>query len=812
MRKETHRMDEPQAQATSRVPVLMPALVDAPFDYLAPEGTPEGTLVEATLAGRKLVGAVWRAVPEAKEVPLAKLKPVTHIVDRVPPLPARFRDWLDWISEFTLAPKGAVLSLCGLAHAAKQPKKALAPQPFEINLPQLTEAQQRVAVQLKISLTEKAPKPILLDGVTGSGKTEVYFHAIAAALATKNSQVLVLVPEIALTHQWLHRFEKTFGARPVAWHSRMTPVARARAWQAVARGEAQVVVGARSALFLTFAQLRLIVVDEEHDPSYKQEDGVLYHARDMAVVRARFESAAIILASATPALETLENVRAGKYQALHLPERFGAAGLPTVRLVDMRKDPPERGDFLSPTAKRAMVETLARGEQVLLFLNRRGYAPLLLCRACGHRFECRHCSAWLVVHGRSRLECHHCGHKEPIPNACPSCEAPQEKLAACGPGIERIAEEARAMFQIPSPLRGEDGRGPQSGKALPLETTLLHAKELRKEMTEAEKALWQLLRRNSLGVKFRKQHPVGHYIVDFACLAPRLIIELDGGQHATEEAVEKDKARTAFLKAQGYRVLRFWNHEMLEQPEAVLEKIDAAIRALTGPHPNPPPKGEGIVPSLAILSSDEAIAAETWAQIEAGEIDILVGTQMVAKGHHFPRLTLVVVVDADVGLSGADLRAGERTYQLLHQLGGRAGRGELAGTVLIQTYEAQHPVMKALLAQNRAQLMALEAQERKAGGWPPFGQLAAILLDGVDETKVRQAGQQLAQSAPADARVTVLGPAPAPLSKLRGQYRYRLLIKAKPGIHLQHTLRAWLQGQKFSGVRIKIDVNPYYFL
>lgn len=692
---ETLRIADAPTQAASRAPVLMPALVEGAFDYLVPAGTPEGTLVEAKLAGRTLVGAVWaiptviasdqreRDTPDGTSTGTAPwiatspsaprndgkkitLKPVIRAIETVPPLPTAFRKWLDWVSDFTLAPKGAVLSLCGLAHAAKAPKKPLASQPFTITLPALTEAQQAVADALK----EQHSKPILLDGVTGSGKTEVYFHAIAAAMnKSANAQVLVLLPEIALTHQWLARFEKTFGAKPVAWHSRMTPVQKARSWQAVARGEVQVVVGARSALFLPFANLQLIVVDEEHDPSYKQEDGVLYHARDMAVVRARFEGVPIILASATPSLESLENVSEGKYTRLHLPERFGAAGLPEVKRIDMRLDLPERGEFLSPTVKKAMLDTLARGEQVLFFLNRRGYAPLLLCRHCGHRFQCSDCSAWLTVHGTQRLECHHCGHKEPVPPHCPACKADRAMLAPCGPGVERIAEEVRGMFS-------------------------------------------------------------------------------------------------------------------------------ASAQA----------------PSLAVLSSDETIDADTWAAIEAGTIDILVGTQMVAKGHHFPRLTLVVVVDADVGLSGADLRAGERTYQMLHQLGGRAGRGELAGNVLIQTYEPDHPVMKALAVHDRDRLMALEAKERRAGGWPPFGQLAAILLDGVDEAKVRAAGQALARRAPDDARLTVLGPAPAPLSKLRGQFRYRLLVKAKPGIHLQRTLRAWLAGQKFSGVRIKIDVNPYYFL
>jgi primosomal protein N' (replication factor Y) len=790
-------MTDTNPQPSCAAPVLLPTLVDSAFDYLVPTGTPVGTLVETTLAGRTLIGAVWGegvvrqqssvacsaqgVVPlplrerlgegmleqgtqssrpltqpspprgEGFSTPSATtytLKPITRVIETLPPLKKEYREWLNWIADFTLAPKGAVLSLCGLAHAAKTTRKPFEPAAFDIKLPVLTDAQEQVAEGLWQRATHDASrlKPILLDGVTGSGKTEVYFHAIAKAIAAgeQNAQVLVLLPEISLTHQWLERFEATFGAAPVIWHSRMTPASKARAWQATARGEAQVVVGARSALFLPFEKLGLIIVDEEHDPSYKQEDGVLYHARDMAVARAHFENVPILLVSATPSLETMENVRAGKYRALHLASRYGTAGLPDVKLVDMRERPPERGDFLSPVVKKAALETLARGEQVLFFLNRRGYAPLLLCRACGHRFQCKSCSAWLVVHGGAgskvsvasgeplaagvkgtrspsrNLSCHHCGHKEKFPDHCPACNADADKLAPCGPGVERIAQEVRGMFVVDT-LR-ENG---EAGGVVPL--------------------------------------PLGERL----------------GEGAASEAPKSS-------------------------------------RPLTQPSP---PRGEGsavaptpLTPSIITLSSDESIPPETWAAIEAGEIDILVGTQMVAKGHHFPRLTLVVVVDADVGLDGADLRAGERSYQLLHQLGGRAGRGELAGTVLVQTYCPDHPVMKALVAHDRDRLMALEAKERRAGNWPPFGQLAAILLDGKDDASVRAAGQMLARTAPDDARIKVLGPAPAPLSKLRGQYRYRLLVKAADGIHLQRTLRGWLAHQKFKGVRMKVDVNPYYFM
>jgi len=655
-------------QATTRLQVLVPAAIDGPFTYASQVPLAAGSLVGVNFANRHLVGAVWPVAADMA-VPEAKLKYVSNVLD-VPPLPRELMQFIDAVASFTLAPLGAVLQLCGLAHAAKLVKRPLTAPDYQPTLPTLSPEQAKAATALAAQKT----KPILLDGVTGSGKTEVYFHVIADALAAAlDAQILVLLPEISLTHQWIERFTKTFGGAPTVWHSHLTPAQRRKHWQATANGTARVIVGARSALFLPFQNLQLIVVDEEHDPSFKQEDGVLYHARDMAVMRARFAQAAVILSSATPSLETLLNVESGKYIRVELPQRFGVAEMPTVTLIDLLNEPPERGEFLSPTAKQAMLQTLARGEQVLLFLNRRGYAPLLLCRTCGHRFQCDNCSAWMVMHGKNiahaTLQCHHCGTRKKVPDKCPSCEAEAEMFAACGPGIERVTEEVRNMFALDE-------------------------------------------------------------------TAPRLVM----------------------------------------------------------------------------LSSDEAVAPEQWSAIERGEVDIIIGTQIIAKGHHFPRLTLVIVVDADMGLGGADLRAGERTFQLLHQLGGRAGRAEISGTVMIQTSQPQHPIMQALKRHDRNAVMKLERQLRQQGNWPPYGQLASILLDGVNEQNVLRAAQQLAREAPHDPRITVLGPAPAPLSKLRGQFRFRLLVKADKTIHLQRTLSGWLTGKKFTGVRIKLDVNPYYFL
>lgn len=703
LKPESLAVTSPNSQALTRRSVLIPTALDTAFTYLADPALPAGTLVEAPFGGRLLIGVVWDEMGDAA-VPETKLKPITRVLD----LPAAKPEWMrfiDAVASFTLAPRGAVLALAGLAHAAKPVKKPMEAPVYTLQLPVLSAEQQTAADTLCATIPSprrgelNAMRPLLLDGVTGSGKTEVYFHVIAQLLAANpTGQILVMLPEIALTHQWIDRFTKTFGAPPCVWHSQLTPAARRRAWQAIVRGEARVVVGARSALFLPFAQLSLIVVDEEHDTSFKQEEGVLYQARDMAVLRAREANIPVILSSATPSLETWLNVQSGKYAHVVLPKRYGGASLPDVSVVDLHQQPPERGEFLSPVVKAAMLQTLARGEQVMLFLNRRGYAPLLLCRTCGHRFQCDHCSAWMVVHSRkvggggwqvtgdsrATLHCHHCATRKPVPDACPSCRAPRENFAACGPGVERVREEVEQM-----------------------------------------------------------------------------------------------------VASGGWRVAG----------------ADEQVACVT-PH----------APRVTLLSSDEAVAAETWNEIERGEIDILIGTQMVAKGHHFPKLTLVAVIDADMSLEGADLRAGERTYQLLHQLGGRAGRAQAPGKVLLQTYQPAHPIMQALKSHDRAAVLTLEGRIREAGRWPPYGQLAAILLDGKDEAAVRTAAQRLAQAAPQDKRLTVLGPSPAPLSKLRGQYRYRLLVKAEKTIHLQRTLSAWMRDKKFPGVRVKLDVNPYYFL
>lgn len=722
--------------AARRVSVLLPLPLGTAYDYRQSadrELTP-GEFVSVPLGRRQAIGVVWGDGDPAG-VEESRLRDVIAPLD-CPPMPDETRQLVDWVARYTLSPAGAVLRMAMSIPEALEPAPPRAGYRLAEAMPEfrMTPARKRVldvlvdgpargateiareaavstgvvtgladaGVLTRIALPadgEQIPEPdpemigpelnveqkevagqladavadgfsvTLLDGVTGAGKTEVYFEAVAAALRA-GGQVLVLVPEIALTGQWLDRFARRFGAAPEVWHSELSRGRRRRCWRRVAEGRARVVVGARSALFLPFPKLGLIVVDEEHESSYKQEEGVIYHARDMAVVRARLGEIPAILVSATPSLETVTNADSGRYRRLHLPARHGGAELPSVELVDMRRNQPPRLRWLAPPLVAAVKETLEAGEQSLLFLNRRGYAPLTLCRACGHRLHCPHCTAWLVEHRLSgRLQCHHCGYAASLPKECPECGA-EDKMAACGPGVERLAEEITILFP------------------------------------EARLSLM------------------------------------------TSDTVRGPGAAAAFVQA-------IVNHE----------------------------------------------------------IDIIVGTQIVAKGHHFPMLTLVGVVDADLGLMGGDLRASERTFQLLHQVSGRAGREDRPGRVMLQTYHPDHPVMLALAEGARDRFLEEEAAMRRDGGWPPFGRLAALIVSGTVEADVDAAANALGRAGPNSRDMRVLGPAPAPLAMLRGRHRRRLLLKASRSIDMQKVLKLWLSRVRWAnGVRVQVDVDPYSFL
>jgi primosomal protein N' (replication factor Y) len=728
--------------ADHRVQVLLPLPLREALDYFAPGTLPEpGSFVRVPLGQRSVTGVVWDRAGAG--LPEERLKPIIETLATAP-LQPELRRFIERVAAYTMAPPGAVLRMAMSVPEALQParpQRVCAASPAGLAVlaaatgARLTPARRRVLEILSSGL-QPSPRELarlaacgpgvvrdliatglvderfapaetpevaapdwrrpgsklspdqslaatklvdgvaagmfgvtVLDGVTGSGKTETYFAAVAAALAAER-QVLVLLPEIALGAQWLERFRLRFGVLPAQWHSDLTAAERRDAWRAVAGGRARVVVGARSALFLPFPELGLIVVDEEHDPSYKQEDGVIYHARDMAVLRAFLAGIPIILVSATPSLETVVNVARGRYQRVSLPRRHAAAELPFVRLVDLRRECLDRGRFLSPPLVGELAATFEAGEQALLFLNRRGYAPLTLCRACGHRFQCPSCTAWLVEHRfTGRLLCHHCGHAEPVPACCPECLA-AGALVPCGPGVERLLEEVTERFP---------------------------------------------------------------------------------------------------------------------QARAVLMVSDQ----LSGPR----------------------AAAELAQAMTERRYDLLIGTQIVAKGHHFPMLTLVGVVDADLGLAGGDLRAAERTYQLLQQVGGRAGRAQHKGRVLIQTWMPDQPVMQALAAGDRDRFLEAEAASRRQAGLPPFGRLAALIVSAGDPETSDFTARALAHAAPQLPGVTVLGPAPAPLAVLRGRHRRRFLVKAGREVRLQPILHDWLARVRTAGsARIQIDIDPYSFL
>jgi primosomal protein N' (replication factor Y) len=732
-------MASPPPPSGDLLRVLLPLPLGQPLSYLAPADHPvpvPGSLVRVPLGNREVLGVAWDGAAE-KLPPGKQAKAILAVHEEVPLLEPALRRFVDWMADYTLNPPGAVLRMClPMPDALIGPPPSrnvldAAPQPPEIRLsparqrvlaiareqpgltqadlaeaasvtpgvirglvelgalisravpaekyrtepdsaalgPDLSDGQGEAAARLVAAVAARDYSVTLLEGVTGAGKTEVYFEAVAEALRL-GRQALVLIPEIALTQAWLDRFERRFAGQAWAWHSELSPGRRAETLRAIAAGKARVVVGARSALFLPYADLGLIVVDEEHDASYKQEEGAIYNARDMAVVRGKHQGIPVMLASATPSLETLQNVKRGRYLHVPLPERHGGASMPDIAAIDMRKQPISRQRFISPALQTAMAATLAQGEQAMLFLNRRGYAPLTLCGACGHRLQCPNCTAWLVEHrGKGRLQCHHCGFQARLPETCPAC-GEADRFKPCGPGVERLAEEAAELF-----------------------------------------------------------------------------------------------------------------------PEA----------------------------RVAVMASDTMTSArhivELLERVARREVDILIGTQIVAKGHHFPLLTLVGVIDADLGLAGGDPRAAERTWQLLTQVAGRAGRAERPGRVLLQSFMPEHPVLAAMARGDAAGFLAAELDERRRAGMPPFGRLAALIVSGPDQARVTQAGRELARTAPNASDLRVLGPAPAPLSFLRGRHRERLLLKAERGTDVPAALREWLARSTLpSGVKLQVDVDPYSFL
>ena len=718
------------------VSVLTAQPIDRALDYNAPEGGCfRGAFVEVPLGPRKVLGVVWGKGEGGYD--RSKVRSVIRVLDAVP-MRDEMREFLVRAGAYTLTPMSAMVRLAtrspglgdppsmrtiyrrgtgepdrwtdarrrvvdvldsygglaftlkevadmagvstsvvkglvkqGVVHEEASPRDTAYPHldpgvsPYE-----LTDEQMAAAEALKAGVGARSYGTTLLKGVTGSGKTEVYLEAVGACLAA-GRQALVLLPEIALTAEFLTRVEARFGARPAEWHSGVTMTERRRAWRMVSEGGAQLVVGARSALFLPFQDLGLIVVDEEHDTSYKQEDGVLYNARDMAVLRASLTKAQVVLASATPSLESWANADAGKYKRVTLTSRFGAAAMPDIHAIDMRDEGLPADRWVSKTLVDQVTRRIEAGEQSLLFLNRRGYAPVTICRACGFQIGCDHCDARMVEHRfLKRLVCHQCGESKPMPEACPSCDA-EGRLAPVGPGVERLAEEVQSLFP---------------------------------------------------------------------------------------------DARTSVL-------------------------------------------------SSDVFGSARALKSEIE-RIASGEADIIIGTQIVAKGHNFPLLTLVGVIDADLGLQGSDLRAAERTFQLMRQVAGRAGRAEKPGVAYLQTYQPAHPVIEAILSGDEEEFWEAEARERKQAGVPPYGRMAGIVLSSPDVQEVFDIGRDLASRREPLSRIgaQVFGPAAAPIARIRGRHRVRLLVKADKAAPLQEALAAWVGQVKMpSNLRISIDIDPQTF-
>lgn len=719
------------------VDILVPVALDQTYSYRVPAGLDlaPGDVVAVPLGAREALGVVWADNPEPNPRLHNRLKDIDGRLD-VPPLKPELRSFVDWVAGYTLASRGMVLRMAlrmgdelgpgrervgvrlagppparmtaararvlsvfrdGLARpkgdAAREagvsigvvdglidggtletvvlpPEKLMQPPDPDFAKPEFSLGQLAAADALRTTVAQGGYTVSLLDGVTGSGKTEVYFEAVAENIR-RGRQTLILMPEIALTAQFLDRFSARFGARPAEWHSQLSQRKRARTWSAVAANEVPVIVGARSALFLPYADLGLIIVDEEHDPAYKQEDGAHYSARDMAVVRGSIAKIPVVLASATPSVESEVNARRGRYRHLHLPERFGGAHLPAVEAIDMRREGPPRGRFIAPRLVEAVQTTLDRGEQALLFLNRRGYAPLTLCRACGFRLQCPNCDAWLVDHRfRKRLVCHHCGFAMPPPAECPNCHA-TESFAAVGPGVERLEQEAAELFP---------------------------------------------------------------------------------------------KARTLVLSS-----------DLVDTVERLRAELD---------------------------------------DVAQGRFDLVIGTQLVAKGHHFPKLNLVGIVDADLGLGNGDPRAAERTFQLLHQVVGRAGREEGRGVGYLQTHQPEHPVMRTLISGDREAFYKNEIEQRERTHYPPFGRLAGLIITANERHEAEGYGRTLVAQAPRNDEVRILGPAEAPIAVVRGRHRFRLLVKSPRAFDLSAYLRDWLaRAPKPRGnVRLEVDVDPMSFL
>ena len=653
-----------------KVSVLLPTNTNQTYDYLVPKEKEIdiGSFVSVSFRNKQMKGIVW--FDSGDKVDKAKLKNILEVYSGIK-LKKNYIKFLDFYQKYNLIPLGKILRLIlpkdKILESVETSKKEKAKNNLSSKtILSLTKAQKDASKKLINSVSEESFERFLIDGVTGSGKTEIYFEAINQVLIQGN-QSLILLPEIALVDSLEERILERFGFEPAVWHSETKISKKRKIWSDVYTGKAKLVIGARSSLFLPFKNLNLIVIDEEHDSTFKQQEQVIYNARDMAIARASHEKSTIVMVSATPSLESLFNVREKKYNHLKLPDRIGSAGLPIINVVDMRKENIEKDSWISATLKSAITETLNNNEQVLLFLNRRGYAPLTICKSCGHKIECKKCDAYLVHHkSRNKIICHQCGFTDKFMKSCPSCNI-EDSFLQYGPGIERITEEVVKLF-------------------------------------------------------------------------PKKSVS----------SISSDNAKN------------------------VIDILDS---------------------------------------LEKGSTDIVIGTQIISKGYHLPNLTLVGVIDADLGLASSDLRASEHTFQLLQQVSGRSGREEKQGRALIQTYYPDHPVIKSLTNSNREEFVNAELSSRKRLELPPYGRLANITLSDTKEERLINFCKKLSTLIPKSKRLIVFGPAPAPITKIRNRYRYKFLLKTDKNVNIQEFIKQWLSKvKKPNTTRILIDVDPYNFL
>ena len=654
--------------------VAVPVPLRRTFTYRVPADLADrvgpGAVVTVPFGRRTLSGFVIALHPTAE---VKGIKDIQKVEDDDLSLSPALLELGAWVSEYYLAPLGEVLRAALPAGLGKKTPDPVEAMPGDGVPPVLSDAQTAALEPIREAVRKKTAASFLLHGVTGSGKTEVYLRAAEEAVRA-GGRVLVLVPEIALSPQMVERVRERFGNRTALWHSSLTPARRREVWTRTRRGEIDVLVGARSAVFAPLPDLRLVVVDEEHESTYKQTESPRYHARDVALVRARLEGATVVLGSATPSLETYANTERGKYRLLELPARVGEAVPPEVSLV-----PPPRAEagerapisvIFGNELRRALAERLGKGEQSIVFLNRRGHSTVVQCSSCHEAVSCSACDVVLTYHAAGdRLECHYCGARRPRPRACGACG--EETVIYKGVGTQKVEGEIARLF-----------------------------------------------------------------------------------------------------------------------PAARVRRLDTDSARRRG------------------------VLEESLDSFRTGEVDILLGTQMVAKGLDFPRVTLVGVVNADTQLLLPDFRSAERTFQLLTQVAGRAGRGSAPGQVILQTAHPDHPALVAAARQDYGLFYREEMRARAETGWPPHKRLVNLMLDGSDEATVIAEAEKLAAHLLREVRggdgLEVLGPAPQPVSRLKGKHRWHVTLRG--GDHRRlHRLAARalaLAEERTGRVRLAVDVDP----